>query len=204
MASPAQAAANLANAQLSTGPRTQEGKQRSAQNSLKHGLNARRPLIPGEDPAEFERLRRDVYTRFAPQGELEEMLADDLAGIQWRLRRIDSLESDIHATADPDFSKLRYLSIHASRLRRSFTDMLKDLLLLQKQRDNDQDRIIKEQLSDAILIREADLAAGRTTDFDSIGFVLNLEFVDEQIRRKNALRAAAVTRNDPQNTRRAA
>jgi hypothetical protein len=48
--------ANRINAQKSTGPRTDEGKQRSSQNALKHGLLAKRSVIPGEDPAEFDAL----------------------------------------------------------------------------------------------------------------------------------------------------
>ena len=50
MATAAQQRANQENAQHSTGPRTAEGKQRSSQNALKHGLCALDPLIPGEDP----------------------------------------------------------------------------------------------------------------------------------------------------------
>ena len=49
MASEAQIAANRANAQRSTGPRSEEGKARVAQNGLKHGLCSTRVLLPGED-----------------------------------------------------------------------------------------------------------------------------------------------------------
>jgi hypothetical protein len=50
MATPAQIAANRANAQKSTGPRTAEGKAASRLNALKHGLDAESLIIPGEDP----------------------------------------------------------------------------------------------------------------------------------------------------------
>src|ERR1035438_5174370 len=50
-ASPARKSANTANAQLSTGPRTPEGKSRSAQNASKHGLTAADLVIGPEDRA---------------------------------------------------------------------------------------------------------------------------------------------------------
>ena len=40
MSSQAQIAANRANAQLSTGPRTEEGKAASSRNAYRHGLFA--------------------------------------------------------------------------------------------------------------------------------------------------------------------
>ncbi|HWE40165.1 MAG TPA: hypothetical protein VG406_26675, partial [Isosphaeraceae bacterium] len=52
---PAQLAARRANAQKATGPRTDEGKARAAKNALLHGLCSLAPVLPGEDPAEFER-----------------------------------------------------------------------------------------------------------------------------------------------------
>ena len=71
MASEAQIAANRANAQRSTGPRTAEGKARAAQNGLKHGLCARATLLPEEDPAEFEALVADLKARWRPADEIE-------------------------------------------------------------------------------------------------------------------------------------
>ncbi len=50
--------ANKRNAQNSTGPKTDEGKQRSSQNALKHGIYALESVIPGEDPAGVDEERR--------------------------------------------------------------------------------------------------------------------------------------------------
>ena len=46
--SDAQMAANRANAQKSTGPRTEEGKAISSQNALKHGVYSRSDILDGE------------------------------------------------------------------------------------------------------------------------------------------------------------
>ena len=76
-------AANRRNAQLSTGPRTEEGKSRSRQNALTHGILASALLITAgegaQDRAEFNEfltgLRRDI----APVGKLEEMMVEKIA-----------------------------------------------------------------------------------------------------------------------------
>ena len=54
MATQSQIEANRRNAQKSTGPRSEEGKQTSARNATKFGLFSRHVLLPGDDEAEFE------------------------------------------------------------------------------------------------------------------------------------------------------
>jgi hypothetical protein len=93
MASAAQTAANRANAQKSTGPRTPEGKALVAQNAIKHGLLAQRDVIPGEDPGEFALFRDRMREDLDPTGTLEGMLADRVVHLAWRLRRAERLES---------------------------------------------------------------------------------------------------------------
>jgi len=73
---PKKRAANRANAAKSTGPGTPEGKQRSSRNAVTHGLFSRAAVLPGEDVAELERLRRGMMGRLRPRDELEQMLAD--------------------------------------------------------------------------------------------------------------------------------
>ena len=55
MATIEQINANRLNSQLSTGPRTAAGKQRSSLNALRHGLTAASPVLPSEDPAAYQR-----------------------------------------------------------------------------------------------------------------------------------------------------
>jgi len=66
MATDRQIAANRANAQKSTGPRTQAGKAASSANAIKSGVYAQSTLIPGEDPAEYEASARNTSTISPP------------------------------------------------------------------------------------------------------------------------------------------
>jgi hypothetical protein len=56
MATPAQIDANRANAQLSTGPSSPEGKAKSSHNALKTGLTGRTILLPTDDVAAYQNL----------------------------------------------------------------------------------------------------------------------------------------------------
>ena len=79
--------ANRRNALKSTGPRTKEGKARSALNALQHGLTAETVVLPDEDPVEFATFRGAIVEELAPHGTLQEFQADRIAVLAWRLRR---------------------------------------------------------------------------------------------------------------------
>lgn len=96
MASTKQLQANKANAQKSTGPRTQAG-DRSRPNSRKHGLTAKLLVIGDEDPADFEDLRAALIKQYEPQGPAESELVEYLASLYWRLRRVPFFEAAIFA-----------------------------------------------------------------------------------------------------------
>ena len=97
MATPAQIAANIANAQHSTGPRSDEGKQRAAANSTKHGLTGAFAVLPNENQKEFDDLFLSLVDEFSPQSEHETFLVEQMAQSRWRVARIDRLETSTHA-----------------------------------------------------------------------------------------------------------
>jgi hypothetical protein len=86
--------ANRRNARLSTGPKTPEGKARSARNRSLHGFRSRNPLLPGEDPNEFAASLVAWRSQFQPANSDEDSLVCQLASADWRLRRIPSLEAE--------------------------------------------------------------------------------------------------------------
>src|ERR1700710_1770512 len=78
MASPRQLRANRLNALKSTGPKTDEGKERSRENALTHGLTARvvRPLHEHE---EAERLVDHWRVSLRPMTNFDEHLLEQVA-----------------------------------------------------------------------------------------------------------------------------
>jgi hypothetical protein len=138
-ASPARKSANTANAQLSTGPRTPEGKSRSAQNASKHGLTAADLVIGPEDRTEFDEMLAGFRDEIEPQGPLEHTLFDQLVSGAWNLRRIRRMETELCAAAksftellndDQLQKKLDRLARHHTRIERSFHRALKELKAL--------------------------------------------------------------------------
>ena len=98
----AQIKANRNNAKKSTGPRTKEGKNRSAKNALKHGLLARDTVMPGEDPADFDKQLGALEADIQPANSLEFELVRQIADAQWRMRRLTRLETGFLAAAVDD------------------------------------------------------------------------------------------------------
>lgn len=71
MASPAQIFANQANARHSTGPRTEEGKAKSAQNHRTHGLSLGVFTLSPELEPEFRDFEAKLAVELSPQGAAE-------------------------------------------------------------------------------------------------------------------------------------
>ncbi len=95
MATNAQIEANRLNAQMSTGPRSVEGKAVSRFNALKFGAEARSLVIPGEDPVELESLARDYHRHLNPAGPLEDFLVGTLVRADWNRRRYARIEAQV-------------------------------------------------------------------------------------------------------------
>ncbi len=97
MTTPRRLAANRANAQKSTGPRTPEGKARSRRNALKHGAVSRAivppALAPFESRADFDELRAALAGDLQPASPLEDLILELIAINCWRLVRVARSEA---------------------------------------------------------------------------------------------------------------
>jgi hypothetical protein len=89
-------AANRANAQKSTGPRTEQGKRTSSLNALTHGLRARLStdtLVCEHEREDFQTLSEALHEELNPQTPLQHLLAERLALLAWKLRRTAAAEA---------------------------------------------------------------------------------------------------------------
>src|SRR5258708_2875161 len=86
---------NRANAQHSTGPKTPEGKQRSSQNALRHGLTGQLVVMPDEDLQAYQHHLASFIDEYDPQGAAEDHLVQSLADVSWRLNRVAALETNL-------------------------------------------------------------------------------------------------------------
>lgn len=105
MSSPAQIAANRANAQLSTGPTSETGKAKSSLNAVKTGLTGRTVLLPGDDAAAYQTHIDRIFAQWEPSDDNERSLTQTLSDTEWRLLRIPTLEAGIYALGRLEFKE---------------------------------------------------------------------------------------------------
>lgn len=158
--SAAQRTANQANAQLSTGPRTVEGKAKSSLNAVRTGLTGRTILLSASEADAYELHIARFACDWNPVGDREAELVQSLADTQWRLNRIPILEAGLYASRrlecadlfldEPDENVrtllienhiwetnrrlFNNLSLQESRLRRHYTKDVAELQDLQAKR----------------------------------------------------------------------
>jgi len=87
--------ANRRNAQLSTGPGTEEGKRRSRQNAVRHGLTAETVIDALEDVDDYAAFEMAITTDYDAQSAVERELVLRLASLLWRLRRATAIQSGL-------------------------------------------------------------------------------------------------------------
>lgn len=120
------------------GPKSQQGKEKSKFNALKHGLYSNVILRSGESQSEFDSLLSGLRMEFEPEGTLEELLVEKLASLFWRYRRLIIIDKDQPRYDITNFGKdllppdllLRY----ESNLDRSIERTLNQLERLQRMR----------------------------------------------------------------------
>jgi hypothetical protein len=177
--------ANRANAKLSTGPRTEPGKQRSSLNALRHGLTAQTAVLPTEDPETYQRHIQQFLDEYAPGTATETQLVHEIANTAWRLNRIPFLEAELFSQSpNPQtlIPLLATLGLHGSRLSRQFQKALDQLREIQE----DRHRLERRQLTEAAELFLRHQHKGRPWDpaafSHETGFVFSKEQLERQAR----------------------
>jgi hypothetical protein len=77
------------------GPVTQKGKEVARWNATRHGIRSPAPVVPGVEKAEdWEEHRDGILDSLQPEGHLEEVLAERVALLSWRLNRVIRYETE--------------------------------------------------------------------------------------------------------------
>lgn len=102
--------ANRRNARKSTGPITEEGKQQSRCNAVRHGLTSETVIGALEDAEDYRAFEAAVIADYDAQSAVERELVLRLASLLWRLRRTTTMETglfEIQADHLNEFKKAR-------------------------------------------------------------------------------------------------
>jgi len=97
MSTMAQIAANRANAQLSTGPRTEDGKAASSRNAYRHGLFAAIDALPAAERSRLEDYRSHYADIYEPTDAEQSRWVAELALADFRRDRVRMMEAGFFA-----------------------------------------------------------------------------------------------------------
>jgi len=129
--------ANRRNAQHSTGPKTAEGKAKTAQNAIKHGIFVKQLLqrAPAEFAAEMETFAQEMRDYYQPVGKLEEILVDKIVVEHMRYARI--LAVDQYEVGRPNafwWPAVDRVACYATSANRALSRAMEDLERIQNAR----------------------------------------------------------------------
>ena len=133
------------------GPKTEEGKAVVRWNAVRHGVLSTSPVIPGlEREEDWQAHLSGVLASFAPEGELESILAERVALLFWRLQRVaryereaiasvpETMRSDLpgtrHENLLPDEFSLGRVIRYEAHLHRQLLQTMHELEALQARR----------------------------------------------------------------------
>jgi hypothetical protein len=97
----AQFTANQANAQSSTGPKTEAGKAIVAQNNFRHGLSGAFRVLDWENQEEYRALHLALEKEHQPATPTEEMLVETIANSYWLRKRALILQNTCFTGESP-------------------------------------------------------------------------------------------------------
>jgi hypothetical protein len=197
------------------GPKTPEGKKRSAMNALRHGLSGRIVVLPTEDMAEYLKFSKAFVEDLFPATLLEREIAQSISNGYWRLKRFQTVEESLlalgHYEGEGDFDAehenihaaftaaksmrtnhqaFATLSIYEQRIRRGIHNDLKQLKELQHERSNQR----LTHMTDAVRLHELNKMQHLPYNPADDGFVYSPAQVEAEIDRRTRREQADLAR----------
>lgn len=119
-----------------TGPRTPEGKARSAQNARKHGFSAQLLAVLPSEQADFDIYQNELLDKIKPEPGVQADLFRQLVHAGWSLIRLERFELEILAEGNPFKSadsqtRLDRLERYRASHRRAYARILNEIRKLQ-------------------------------------------------------------------------
>ena len=186
--SEAKLAANRANAQKSTGPRTDAAKAVTRFNAVRNALTGQTILLPSDDAALYQTHCNAYNKELKPVGAIETNLVQAIADHDWRLARIPVLEANLYALgefklADDEIpmhlldahiqttyeKHFRNLHLQQNRLTRYRAKDLAELRALQQAREEEE----KQNYERASILEKHAEATGQPFQPEKFGFVFS-------------------------------
>src|ERR1700733_3056746 len=214
MATEQQIAANRLNAELSSGPKSPEGRKRSSTNAMRHGLTGQVTTMTDEDRTAHEKFSKALIQDLAPKGAMETQFAQRIATDSWRLNRISAVEDNLFALGlhehggklhleneqidaalttarvfTMESKQLQLLTLYEQRLNRAIQKNLAMLQQLQATRKAEDEANMKQASTLLKLSEMRGLAYQPTKD----GFVFSNDQIHAAIDRQHRLDRAATT-----------
>jgi len=204
LSSAAQINANRQNAQSSTGPKSEETKQKSALNATRHGFTGQTILLASpEEKIAYETHCISILEQYQPKTHEETSLIQQYADQQWTLHQISaqqiSLLNLLNAATDrlmkegadldtilattATFNKqLNTLGIYEQRRRRASKDVLAQFKELSEVRE--------AALAQAAAISKSCKTQGKPFTPAEFGFVCSSAEIDAFLRKSDLLKLA--------------
>jgi hypothetical protein len=207
---------NRENAQKSTGPRTEEGKAKSALGALRHGCSSQVVCMPWEDLMAFRSFTASWHEDLKPAGVIETFLTQSLAENAWRMNRNRAMETHVLAlafttredkiiTENPQvhaalaiadgmpktLPTLQVLSTCDQRVHKQFSSMLHELQSIQAARKVQEEQDL-ESAANLMQMHEEANPGPDAAPYDPAedGFVLHIAqiatFITRQLRRRQS------------------
>jgi hypothetical protein len=199
-------AANLRNAQNSTGPTSADGKIKSSHNAVRHGFTGQVVILTPEDRESHDKFCGAIVEDLHPETPVERQFAHSIAEDFWRNNRLRAAENNLLAkacagseneietaldTADAflqQTKQLSLLSLYEQRINRSIQKNMDQLRQVQTERKAEQSK----QMEQAMLLAQQSLIKGLEYKPASDGFVYSTAQINQAIDRNNRLTEAVM------------